>query len=65
MIQLRNPVRLLSITTPNFSRFFRVYFYFIYIYFLYALSGQLSQHIALFLAVGVIGSIAGIFINLL
>lgn len=65
LIHLRNPVRLITLTTPNFSRFVRVLFYFTYVFFLYGLSGQLSQHIALFLAVGVIGGIAGLFINVL
>lgn len=65
LLHLRNPVRLFTLTTPRFSRFFRILFYFCYVFFLYGLSGQLSQHIALFLAVGVIGGFAGIVLNIL
>jgi hypothetical protein len=65
MLHLRNPVKLITLNTPNFSRFFRVLFYFVYIFFIYGLSGQLSQHIALFLAIAVIGGFAGLVINVL
>lgn len=65
LLHMRNPVRLITLNTPRFSRFFRILFYFCYVFFLYGLSGQLSQHIALFLAVGVIGGFAGILLNFL
>jgi len=65
MLSLRNPVRLITLNTPEFSKFFRVLYYFTYIFFIYAIAGHLATNVAFFLVVAIIGGFFGILLNVL
>jgi len=65
MINLRNPVRLITLNTPEFSKFFRVLYYFTYVFFIYAIAGHIATNIAFFLVVAIIGGFIGIVLNVL
>lgn len=64
MLNLRNPVRLITLNTPEFSKFFRVLYYFTYVFFIYAIAGHLATNVAFFLVVAVIGGFFGILLNI-